>query len=178
MISTTQTVTIDRPIADVWAFARHIEGWAQLMPGLQSCEEIDADHSRWVLKVGAGGMVRTVTVLVHVEHWDEPGGVRFSYTLDKDPVEGRGTYAARALEPGRTEVELSVEVSGSGPMAPMWEAMGKPLLPKLAAGFAAEFKQRLEASQAPVAGAPAPTLSLLARLVTLLRRLFSRASAG
>ena len=144
MLETTQTITIDRSIDTVWSFARDIDRWAQLMPGLQECDIIDADNSRWVLKVGAGGMVRTVTVHVNVEEWNGPQRAVFNYRLEKDPVQGGGTFTAQSLDVNRTEVALHVVVQGSAPMAAMWEAMGKPVLPKLAAGFAAKFKSRIE----------------------------------
>lgn len=144
MIGTEQSITINAPIAQVWNFASDIEGWAQLMPGLQQCEIIDADHSLWTLKVGAGALVRTVKVVVHVGRWAGPDEVDFTYKLAGDPVQGHGTYRARSTGPGNTEIALAIQVEGTGPMAPMWEAMGKPLLPKFARGFAEDFKIAVE----------------------------------
>src|SRR4030095_14559382 len=70
MIETEQTVTIREGIENVWDFARDLRGWAELMPGMQECEVIDDDNSRWTLKVGVGGLVRTVRVQVRVDQWD------------------------------------------------------------------------------------------------------------
>lgn len=176
MIETTQTVTIRAPIDTVWDHARHIEGWAALMPGMQSCEVIDDDHSRWVLKVGVGGMVRTVTVDVHVDLWEGPGRVIFSYALAGDPVKGGGTYDAVEIDRQSTEVTLNVRVEGSGALAPMWEAMGRPLLPQLAKGFAGQLRDAIEAkagSAAPNADQNAPA-GLFARIMALFRRLFGK----
>ena len=50
MIETEQTVTIAAPLDTVWNFARDIRRWAELMPGLQDCDVIDDDNSRWTLK--------------------------------------------------------------------------------------------------------------------------------
>ena len=47
---------------------------------------------RWTLKVGVGGLVRTVKVQVHVDQWDGPERVLFSYKLEGDPVQGGGSY--------------------------------------------------------------------------------------
>ena len=157
MIETEQSVTINAPIATVWDFARDIRRWADLMPGMKDCDVIDDDNSRWTLKVGVGGLVRTVRVNVHVDEWNGPGKVLFTYQLEGDPVSGGGTYTATSLSPHQTEVALAVRVSGSGPMAPMWEAMGKPLLPTFARGFAEQFRDKIEASAAPAASAPHPT---------------------
>ncbi|HEX7854379.1 MAG TPA: SRPBCC family protein [Sphingobium sp.] len=154
MIETEQNVTIAAPIADVWAYVRDIAGWASLMPGLQDCSVIDENDSLWTLKVGAGGLVRTVKVRVHVDEWDGPGRVVFTYGLERDPVEGGGTYTAIARGARETEVTLQVRVKGSGPMAPMWEALGKPLLPQFARSFAGQLRDRIEATQ-PVMISPA-----------------------
>ena len=151
MIETQQAILIDAAIEGVWDFACNIERWAKLMPGMRECTVIDADNSRWMLKVGVGGLVRTVNVLVHVEQWDGPERVRFLYKLEGDPVEGGGTYMASRKGPHQTEVVLTVRVEGSGPLAPMWEAMGRPVLPQLAKSFAGQLKAEIEKAIPPPA---------------------------
>ncbi|HEX8055067.1 MAG TPA: SRPBCC family protein [Novosphingobium sp.] len=174
MIETEQTVTIRESIDNVWAFARDIRGWASLMPGMQECDVIDDDNSRWTLKVGVGGLVRTVKVQVHVDQWDGPERVFFTYKLEGDPVQGGGSYLATATGPRETEVKLVVQVVGGGPMAPMWEAMGKPLLPQLAKGFAGQLKDKIEAAaaDAPVAAAPAKPAGFFAWLRSIWNAIF------
>jgi carbon monoxide dehydrogenase subunit G len=175
MIETEQTVVIDRPIQSVWDYAHDIERWASLMPGMREFEVIDADNSRWTLKVGVGGLVRTVNVRVHVEEWAGPERVRFTYKLEGDPVQGGGTYLASSKGPSQTEVLLTVRVEGGGPMAPMWEAMGRPLLPQLAKAFAGQLKEAIEAAapaQAPASAAAAPSPSLFAAFGAWLRKLW------
>ena len=175
MIETEQTVTVAAPIGAVWDFARDIRRWAELMPGMQDCDVIDEDNSRWTLKVGVGGMVRTVRVKVHVSEWDGPGRVVFTYDLEGDPVKGGGTYRATEKGPNETEVALAVQVQGSGPMAPMWEAMGRPLLPTFAKGFAEQFRDKIEVEVGGVPATPrAPKPSLFARLWAWLAGLFGR----
>jgi carbon monoxide dehydrogenase subunit G len=175
MIDTEQTVVIEAPLASVWAYASDIRRWAGMMPGMQDCEVQDADDSKWTLKVGVGALVRTVKVLVHVDEWAGPERVDFSYRLQGDPVKGGGAYRARALDPRRTEVRLTVRVEGGGPMAPMWEAMGRPLLPQLARGFAEQLKAEIEKA-AGEAEAPARQ-SFLAWLRRLWRTLFGAKEA-
>jgi carbon monoxide dehydrogenase subunit G len=180
MIETEQTVTIREDIGRVWDFARDIRGWASLMPGMQECEVIDDDNSRWTLKVGVGGLVRTVKVRVQVDEWDGPGRVFFTYKLEGDPVQGGGSYHATASGPGETEVKLHVRVEGGGPMAPMWEAMGKPLLPQLAKGFAGQLRDKIEealAGTAPVAADPARS-GFFDWLRRLWNAIFGRNSEG
>lgn len=180
MIETQQIVTIGVGIHHIWDYVRDIRRWAALMPGMRECEVIDDDNSRWVLKVGVGGLVRTVTVDVHVESWNEPDHVPFNYKLKGDPVGGSGTYTAVPGGPNETEITLNVQVVGSGPLAPMWEAMGRPLLPQLAKGFAGQLKEAIEAHYAETTAgagslaAPAPARpSLLTRITHWFRRLFA-----
>ncbi|MFM6932406.1 MAG: CoxG family protein [Novosphingobium sp.] len=170
MIETTQGTVIAAPIGAVWNHVSDISGWAPLMPGMKDVEMIDADHSRWVLKVGVGGLVRTVKVDVTVDRWAGPGEVDFTYALTSDPVKGSGTYRAVAQGAGETAIELHVKVEGSGPMAPMWEAMGRPLLPQLAKAFASALKAQIEAATPPVAAGVAHPVPMLDRLLAWLRR--------
>jgi carbon monoxide dehydrogenase subunit G len=184
MIETEQAIVIDAPIEAVWRYANDIAAWAKLMPGLQDCEIVDEDDSLWKLKIGVGALVRTVTVSVHVDRWAGPGEVDFTYALKGDPVQGVGTYRARSVSPHRTEIALGVQVIGTGPMAPMWEAMGKPLLPTFARAFAEQFKAEVEQAVTPgdavvvppgVAVRGSPIARPIARLVAWLRRLFGGA---
>ena len=171
MIETQQSVVILAPIGDVWTYAKDVERWAEIMPGYQQCEIADEDNSRWVLKVGVGGLVRTVKVQVHVDEWAGPERVDFSFKLEGDPVSGGGSYRAVADGPGATGVTLAVRVVGGGPMAPMWEAMGGPLLPKFALAFAEQLKARIEESLGVAEALPARP-GLLARIIAWLRGLF------
>lgn len=178
MIETTQSILVAQGIDNVWAYAKDVERWAEIMPGYKECEIIDEDNSLWILKIGVGAMVRTVKVEVAVGRWAGPEEVDFTFQLKGDPVNGSGNY--RAVRSGaHTEVALHVEVNGTGPMAPMWEAMGGPVLPKFASGFAKQLKERIEEEYGVVAGGPptaqaAPRKSLLARFWSWLRGLFGR----
>ncbi len=144
MIETEQTIFVAAAIGSAWCYVQDIQNWASLMPGCRDCTVIDAVDSRWTLKVGAGGLVRTVNILVHIDQWDGPERVIFSFKLDGDPVEGDGSYSAIRQPDNATEITLRVRVRGSGAMAPMWEAVSKPLLPVLAKSFAAKLKAEIE----------------------------------
>ncbi len=164
MIETRQSIAIDASIDQVWSYVQDIRQWANLFPGCRECTVVDANDSRWVIKVGAGGLVRTVNVHVHVERWSGPGQVDFTYKLQGEPVEGKGTYLAKALDSRQTEMSLTVDVTGSGPMAPMWEAVSRPLLPQLAKTFAVQLKAAIEGV------APAPRPSMLHSIGAWLQR--------
>ncbi|HET6736314.1 CoxG family protein [Mycobacterium sp.] len=176
MIDHSLTLGIDASTDQVWDYVSDMSNWAAAMPGYREFEVIDEMNSRWTLKVGVAAMVRTVNVLVRIDRWEGPDLVEFTYRLDNDPVEGAGTYKAHSRPDGGTEIELEVSINGQGPMAPAWEAMATPLLPKLARGFAEKLRDSIEAvataHEAPVAGAQAdvPT-SIWQRLRGIWQRL-------
>jgi carbon monoxide dehydrogenase subunit G len=174
MIEVEQSVPVNVAIGAVWHYVKDMQKWASMMPGYRECTVIDATDSRWTLKVGVGGLVRTVNVLVHVEEWIEPERVNFSYKLEGDPVQGSGSYSASRKRDQETDVALRIRVVGSGPMAPMWEAMSRPLLPQLAKSFAEKLKVEIEsAGGAPGSqGATIETPSLPAAIRKWLRNLW------
>ena len=182
MIETTQTVPVGAPLAAAWDYVRNIRSWADLMPGLQSCELLTDDDSRWVLKVGVGALVRTVKVEVHVDQWDGPERAFFSFKLKGDPVVGRGSYQAVATTASTTEMTLALQVEGTGPMAPMWEAMGGPLLPKFALAFARQLAEGIEQASSTAVQTHQPVAqarpSLLARVLASLQKVWRRFAAG
>ena len=166
MIETEQRISIGCGIETVWEYVEDIRNWASLMPGSQSCAVLNRDDSRWTLKVGAGGLVKTVIVAVHVEQWNAPAGVIFSYALQGEPVVGRGSYSAARTSAHETEVTLKLRVEGSGPMSRLWEAMSTPLLPQLAKSFAERLKLEIEdaARAAPPPAASGGRRSVLGSL--------------
>lgn len=164
MIEAEHTLVIDAPIDEVWNYVQDISKWANLFPGCRDCEIIDQHNSKWTMKVGAGGLVKTVNVLVHVDQWDGPGRVDFSYKLQSEPVVGSGTYSASRKSDIESEIGLQVRVEGSGQMAAMWEAMCKPLLPQMAKTFSDRLKTEIEALVPAAAAVPAARPSLLASL--------------
>lgn len=156
MLETAHTLLIEASIDTVWDYVRDMRRWAVLLPGCKECVMEDTDNSRWILKVGAGGLVRTVNARVHVDKWDGPGRVDFSFKLEGDPVEGGGSYIANGKGSAQAEVTLQVRILGSGPLAPMWEAMSRPLLPRIAKSFATQLKDEIEKPAATPSGEPAP----------------------
>jgi hypothetical protein len=72
-------------------------------------------------------------------------------------------------------MQLTVHVEGSGPMAPMWEAMGGPLLPRFALAFAERLRDGIESTvgMRPAAAAERPAgRGFFAWLRRLVRSLF------
>lgn len=146
MIQSEQSITIDAAIEAVWGYTSDMCRWASFMPGCRSYELVDERNSRWTLKVGVGALVRTVRILVHIDQWEGPERVVFSFTLEGDPVKGNGSYVASRRSPNNTDLMLTLYVEGAGPMAPIWEAMSRPLLPTLIRSFCAKLKSEIELS--------------------------------
>ncbi len=157
MIETEHPFVISVGIDEVWGYVKDINKWAELFPGCRSCQIIDDNNSKWLIKVGAGGMVKTVNVLVHVARWDAPGRVDFQFKLESEPVVGSGSYIATRNSDTETQVRLQVSVEGSGQMAPMWEAMSRPLLPQMARSFGGKLKAEIEGA-AGVVLVPRPSM--------------------
>lgn len=177
MIEAEHAVVIDTNITNVWDYVQDIRKWANLFPGCRDCELIDDNRSKWVIKVGAGGLIKTVNVLVDVEQWDGPGRVNFSYKLESEPVVGSGSYHAVATSDTTTEICLQVRVEGSGQMAAMWEAVSKPLLPQMAKSFSAKLKAEIEAMNGvQVKQRPSFLVALRQRLRHFFRNFFGSAS--
>lgn len=172
MIEAEHSLVIDAGIESVWDYVRDISRWAELFPGCRECEIIDENQSRWVIKVGTGGMIKTVNVLVQVDQWDGPGRVDFSYRLEAEPVVGVGSYTAARKSDVETEVGLKMRIEGGGQMAAMWEAVCKPLLPQMAKSFSGKLKADIEALTPATASIPVEKLSLGERLVNWLRNLW------
>jgi len=171
MIEAQHSLVIDAGIDHVWDYVQDISKWANLFPGCRDCEVIDDHNSKWVLKVGAGGMVKTVNVLVNIDKWDGPGRVDFNFKLESEPVVGSGSYTASRSSDLATEIGLQLTVEGNGQMAQMWEAMSKPLLPQMAKTFAGKLKSEIE-SVAPAAPVPAARPSVLSAVAHWLRNLW------
>ena len=144
MLEQRDSMLVSAPLDRVWRYLSNMGNWASNMPGYRSFETISERESLWILKIGFGALVRTVKVRVQIELWREPDHVAFRYTLDKDPVDGEGFYLARAETDGATAVELALTVNGQGKMAPAWEALGRPILPRLLQGFTRTLKGNIE----------------------------------
>lgn len=157
MIEAEHNLVIDTDIDNVWNYVQDISKWALLFPGCRECEVIDDHNSKWIIKVGAGGLIKTVNVLVHIDEWAGPERVDFTYKLESEPVVGSGSYVASKQGDQATAVKMHLRVEGSGQTAPMWEAVSKPLLPQMAKSFSGKLKNEIEAA-AGIAVTPKPSI--------------------
>ncbi len=144
MIECTIRHPIKAELTQIWNYVSNMANWASNMPGYRAFEIVNAQESLWTLKIGFGQLVRTVKVRVQIEIWREPDRVDFCYRLDDDPVSGCGHYAAQLRDDGEVEIELSIHIVGEGRSSPVWEAMGRPVLPKMVGAFAKSLKTVIE----------------------------------
>jgi len=157
VIEHRQPIAIDAPNTQVWTYVSDMANWAANMPGYKAFEVLSEKESLWTLKVGVGALNRTVKVRVFITAWDEPDHVAFTFKLDNDPVDGDGAYRAQVRPDGGTDVDIGFRINGQGPMAAAWEAMMRPILPKMTNGFGDTLKARIEElSATAVAPACAP----------------------
>lgn len=146
MLEARETIDLDAPLVDVWSYVSDIGNWARNMPGYQSFELIDERESLWTLKVGLGALVRTVGLRVEITEWDEPDHVAFRLRGITDPVEGHGTYDARAADDSETAVDVTLRLSGTGPMANAMEGMARPVIPRIVSGLTEAIKRDVESA--------------------------------
>jgi carbon monoxide dehydrogenase subunit G len=144
LIEHTVRLTVETSIAQSWRLVRDMANWAAHMPGYVSFEIANDRESVWILKVGFGALRRTVRVQVRIEDWREPDHVAFTYRVDDGSVTGSGHYDAHAVGNLGTGVEMGVRIVGEGALSPVWEAMMRPVLPKMLGGFATSLKAHIE----------------------------------
>jgi carbon monoxide dehydrogenase subunit G len=144
-LSAGPSVHIKAPLLEVWKYVSMPSNWAEQFPGFESfVEDVPESEYTWTVKVGLGGLVRTVKAHVTVTEWGEPNHVAFKLKGITEPITGEGTFDAQSTTDTLTEVTLRLSVAGSGNMANMMEAMARPVLPKLAQLFCARLRDEIE----------------------------------
>lgn len=146
-------VSIDR----LWDFVSDFANWAECMPGYQRFERIDDDASYWYLKADVGMFQRLVRFHVQVTERREPREVRFTLEAPDENIKGTGQYLAEAVGATRTRVTLHLAMGMDGMLAPVFNALFEPLLPRMLADLANGLKDRAEIAAASAGGnSPAP----------------------
>ena len=144
-------VSIDK----LWTFVSDFANWAECMPGYQRFERIDDDRSHWYLKADVGMFQRLVRFHVQVTERREPAEVRFILEAPDESLKGAGHYLAEPADAGRTRVTLHLAMKMDGMLAPVFNALFEPLLPRMLADLAQGLKDRVE-SAAAGGNSPAP----------------------
>jgi len=144
VIETEHSFQIAAPLDEVWDYVRNIENWASSMPGYSSFELVDDQHSKWVLKVSMGALVRTVKLAVEITEQRKPDHIAFSLEGENDPVHGTGTFDAKANGLTETDVAFTLAITGSGAAAGTMEAISRPIVPRMARKVGDKLKEEIE----------------------------------
>lgn len=137
---------VKRGIDNVWRFAGDIGNFANCMPGLKQFEALDEHHSFWVISFSLGPLQKTLEFDVTVTDLEPGQRLRFELVARNDPVRGHGEFETTPVADDETKIQVALAITGSGPMAPMMEAMARPFMPKLARDFSNALAKALEAS--------------------------------
>lgn len=130
----------------MWKFASNIGNFAKCMPGCKHFEVIDEEHSFWVVSFAVGPLNKTLDFDVTVTTFEPGNRLRFELAARNDPVRGYGEFATVAVAEYETKIRIALAITGSGPMAPMMEALSRPMLPGLARNFSNSLAEALESS--------------------------------
>ncbi len=99
-------VTIDRPLAEVYAFFRDLENLPRFMTHLASVRTIDERRSHWIVRAPAGGTVEWDAEIIH----EEPDKVIGWRSIgDADVVNAGSVNFDRAPGDRGTEVRVSLQ---------------------------------------------------------------------
>lgn len=138
-------ITINAPIARVWAFVNNLRNWATLMPGYQDFKELDYDNSVWKLKGDVGIVQRMITLKAQVTERVEPSRVCFTLEGVDENVRGGGIFLATPTG-DETEVEIQLTMKAGGVAGPMINALLSPMLNSSLAALAKGIKEKVEQS--------------------------------
>ncbi len=99
-------ITVDRPLADVYAFWRNLENLPRFMKHLESVRLLDDRRSHWVVRGPAGARIEWDAEIIH----EEPGKVIGWRSLDEADVVSAGSVNFdRAPGDRGTEVRVSLQ---------------------------------------------------------------------
>lgn len=109
-IEVRHSVTIERPVDEVFRFWRELGNLPKVMDHLESVEDLGDGRSHWVAKGPAGSRVEwdAQTTL------DRENEVISWRSIDDATVPNRGSVRFRALGDGRTEVRVALSYHPPG----------------------------------------------------------------
>lgn len=136
------TVTIDRPVQEVYTFWRKLENLPRFMSHLDSVHELDRITSEWTAKGPAGiGQVSWKAQIL----MDEPGKLLSWHSLPDATIENAGKVYFRDNHHGGTD--LDVTISYHAPLGLAGEAAARllnPLFEKMVRNDIDGLKEYLE----------------------------------
>ncbi len=101
---TRQSVTINKPREELYAFWREFPNLARFMDNVASIERLDAERSRWTVKAPAGTEVSFTSRVT-----EDVAGSRIGWETEADSdVQSRGSVTFEDAAPGRGTVVRAI----------------------------------------------------------------------
>jgi uncharacterized membrane protein len=151
-ILVTDSVTVDRPVEEVYAFWRDFENFPRFMQHLESVKATDSTHSHWVARGPAGTSLEWDAEIFE----ERPGQFLAWRSVEGSEIACAGSVRFRKA-PGGRGTELQVSLNYEPPAGELGAAIARLFgeEPRIqVAEDLARFKQELEGSQAGPAKAP------------------------
>jgi uncharacterized membrane protein len=149
-----RSITIERPIAEVYRFWRDLEHLPKVMPHLESVRRIDDRRSHWTVKGPAG-----VDVEWDAETIDDRPNERIAWRAMPDAdVQNAGSVRFTALGDARTQVDVAFTYLSPGGKvgAAVAKALGREPAQQVADGLR-RVKQELETGSAMTSDYASPS---------------------
>jgi uncharacterized membrane protein len=150
-IALRTTITVNKPVADVYRFWRHLENHPRFMRHLESVVSTNGKRSHWVAKAPLPAPVEWDAEIVA-----EQENTRLSWhSLPGSDVDHTGTVRFRELPNGRgTEVRVQLEYAPPGGVVGVAVAnLFKTLTEQQLKEDLRRFKQLIETGETPTADA-------------------------
>jgi uncharacterized membrane protein len=107
------TVTVHRPVEEVYRFWRNVENWPQVMPHLESVTSAGRTRFHWSMKGPAGATVTWNAAITD----DRPNRLIAWQSMTQSGGNHRGAIRFRSLASGDTDVCMSLDYHpSSGPV--------------------------------------------------------------
>lgn len=141
-VSIQTTITVDKPVAEVYAFWRKLENLPQFMSHLEIVKQIDPSRSQWKAKALAGlvGLSWEAEILM-----DEPEKILSWHSLPGSSVSNAGKIVFRAL--GTNKTELDITLSYHAPFGKLGEKTAQlvnPVFERILQNDLQQFKTYIE----------------------------------
>ncbi|KOS08294.1 hypothetical protein AM493_09485 [Flavobacterium akiainvivens] len=142
-ISITTSLSIDKPVAEVYAAWRNLESLPKFLSHIESVTETDANKSEWKAKIPAGlgaTMSWTAEILM-----DEPNKLLSWHSLPGAAIDNAGKV--RFTRTGADSTDIEVTLSYHAPLGKPGQVAGKLLTPvfeKMLKKDIAAFKEYIE----------------------------------
>ena len=149
-ISITATLTINKPVAEVYAVWRNLSNHPKFMMHLDSVTEIDRYKSEWKAKI-PGGFGATVGWKAEIL-MDEPNQLLSWHSMPESGIHNAGKV--RFTDNGNNTTDIDVTISYRAPMGKAGEIAGKllsPVFERIIERDIQNFKDYIETGVAPEA---------------------------